>query len=204
VIRVKQTDPTPRVRRMEVRRRILAAAAKEFAERGIHATRLEDVAAAAGFTRGAVYSNFAGKDDLIAAVIADRVDGMTGKGLGMTLAAGAGLPALAAAYLASQVKADTNGHRLALETLLYASRDDDLRERILGPRKQLRAAVADWLREYAKQSGVELPLPPDVLAVTLIALVNGIASEYLADPTSAPLDALAQAIVHLVPAPVTR
>ncbi len=63
--------------------------------------------------------------------------------------------------------------------------------------------MADWLTEYAKQSGVDLPLPPDVLALTLVALVNGIASEYLADPSPAPLDALAQAIVHLVPAPVT-
>lgn len=197
------TAPTPRVRRLEVRRRILAAAAEQFAERGIHATRLDDVAAAAGFTRGAVYSNFTGKDDLVAAVIADRVEGMTGKGLALTLGAGAGLPALAAAYLAAQVKADTTGHRLALETLLYAARDDELRERILGSRKTLRAAVADWLREYAKQSGVDLPLPPDVLALTLVALVNGIASEYLADPSPAPLDALAQAIVHLVPAPVT-
>lgn len=203
MIRVKPTDPTPRVRRLEVRRRILAAAAREFALHGIHATRLEDVAAAAGFTRGAVYSNFTGKDDLVAAVIAERIEGMTGKGLEMTPAAGPGLPALVAAYLASQVKADTTGHRLALESLLYASRDDELRERILGPRKTLRTAVAGWLREYARQSGAELPLAPDVLALTLIALVNGIASEYLADPTSAPLDALAQAIVYLVPSPVT-
>jgi AcrR family transcriptional regulator len=51
------------------RDRILAAASKLFAERGHDATTMEDVAARAGFTVGALYRHFGGKPDLLLAVI---------------------------------------------------------------------------------------------------------------------------------------
>ncbi|MFF7556095.1 TetR family transcriptional regulator [Streptomyces olivaceus] len=55
--------------RDEVRRRLLAAAAQSFAERGYEDSKLEDIAHTAGFTKGAVYSNFAGKAELFGAVL---------------------------------------------------------------------------------------------------------------------------------------
>ncbi|MDK8171784.1 TetR/AcrR family transcriptional regulator [Curtobacterium citreum] len=61
--------PTPRTPRAEVRERLLAAAAQEFAESGLHGSRLDTVAARAGFSKGAVYSNFASKQDLVAEVM---------------------------------------------------------------------------------------------------------------------------------------
>lgn len=54
------------------RENLLAAAEELFAERGITATRLSDVAAAAGVTRGAIYWHFKNKDELINAII-DRL-----------------------------------------------------------------------------------------------------------------------------------
>ena len=56
------TEPTKR--REDTRRRLVLAAIDEFSRRGIDATSVEHLCQAAGFTRGAFYSNFATKDDL--------------------------------------------------------------------------------------------------------------------------------------------
>jgi AcrR family transcriptional regulator len=59
--------------REETRRRLLEAAGGLFLHRGYEATSIEDVAEAAGFTRGAVYSNFRDKEDLFVAFLAERM-----------------------------------------------------------------------------------------------------------------------------------
>src|SRR5215207_4620791 len=53
------------------RERLLAAAATVFARRGYHRATVEEIASEAGFTIGALYSNFGGKEDLFLA-LADR------------------------------------------------------------------------------------------------------------------------------------
>lgn len=60
---------TPARRRELTRQSLLDAAARVFAEQGFHGATLDDVAAAAGFTKGAVYSNFKNKDDLFLALL---------------------------------------------------------------------------------------------------------------------------------------
>jgi AcrR family transcriptional regulator len=56
-------------RRQQTRDYLLQAAARVFAERGFNAASIDEVAAAAGFTKGAVYSNFKNKADLFLALI---------------------------------------------------------------------------------------------------------------------------------------
>ncbi|MFD9947366.1 TetR family transcriptional regulator [Nonomuraea sp. NPDC059023] len=68
---------TDRLTRQEQRERnrlrLLEAAEKVFADRGIQGSSLDEVAAAAGLTKGAVYSNFDGKEDLLLAVMRHRL-----------------------------------------------------------------------------------------------------------------------------------
>src|SRR5215469_1395854 len=73
------TEPlTPERRRQQTREYLLAAAAEVFADRGFHGATLDEVAAVAGFTKGAVYSNFKSKDDLFLALLESRYEsGMT-------------------------------------------------------------------------------------------------------------------------------
>ncbi|TQJ22618.1 TetR family transcriptional regulator [Micromonospora sp. A202] len=54
---------------------LLAAAADEFAERGLDAS-VADIARRAGVGKGTVFRHFASKDDLIAAIVVDRVDAL--------------------------------------------------------------------------------------------------------------------------------
>ncbi|NLH71165.1 MAG: TetR/AcrR family transcriptional regulator, partial [Brooklawnia sp.] len=58
-------------RREATRRRLIDSAVHEFAANGIDATSVEQISEAAGFTRGAFYSNFADKDELILAIVED-------------------------------------------------------------------------------------------------------------------------------------
>src|SRR5260370_23487825 len=66
---------TPERRREQTRHHLIEAAAAVFAARGYHGASLDEVAAAAGFTKGAVYSNFKNKEELFVAVLEDRTMG---------------------------------------------------------------------------------------------------------------------------------
>ena len=65
-----RTRPT----RDETRLKLFESAAEVFEEQGIGAASIEAIAAAAGMTRGAFYSNFEDKDELIIAMLADHVE----------------------------------------------------------------------------------------------------------------------------------
>src|SRR5580765_6777154 len=71
---MKMEPLTPERRRAMTREHLLDAAAIVFARDGYHGASLDDVAAAAGFTKGAVYSNFKNKEDLFLALLEDRTD----------------------------------------------------------------------------------------------------------------------------------
>jgi AcrR family transcriptional regulator len=58
-----------RARREKTRAALLDAAERLWAERGIHGASLDDISSAAGLTKGAVYSNFTGKTDLVLALL---------------------------------------------------------------------------------------------------------------------------------------
>jgi AcrR family transcriptional regulator len=60
-------------RRQQTRDRLLDAAGQVFARRGFHAATVDEVADAAGYTKGAVYSNFATKDALFLALLDQRL-----------------------------------------------------------------------------------------------------------------------------------
>src|SRR5207302_10703785 len=56
-------------KKAQTRERLIEAGAKVFAAKGFAATSLDEVADAAGLTKGAVYSNFDNKEDLVRAVL---------------------------------------------------------------------------------------------------------------------------------------
>jgi AcrR family transcriptional regulator len=72
--------PAPRTRQTreesqrQTREALLASAREVFVERGFHAASVEEIAARAGYTRGAVYSNFADKDEIFVALMDDKLE----------------------------------------------------------------------------------------------------------------------------------
>lgn len=85
------TEAVTKRRRSVTRERLLDAAKAVFAERGIAAASVEEICERAGFTRGAFYSNFAHKDDLILAVL-DREESSILERLGQAVSQAIGAP----------------------------------------------------------------------------------------------------------------
>jgi AcrR family transcriptional regulator len=191
------TSRTPRPRRAEVRTRILDAAAAVVAERGLAAASLDQVAAAAGFTKGAVYSNFASKDELFLALletqVADRV-----AAVGRTLDAARTVPEALAAVSADLARPDPRTQLLAVEFWQRAVRDPSVGEAFAESRRRLRAQVVEVAAAFLAGLPEDPGWTPEELALVVLALANGLAFEELADPASVPPGLAARVLGALV------
>jgi AcrR family transcriptional regulator len=178
------TGPVPRVRRDEVRRRLLDAAAEVFARRGYEAARLEEIAHAAGFTKGAVYSNFEGKHALLAELI-DR-HARAEFAVGSVEVAAQGRPGAAAEDIAEVfargIVEQSTWSRLIVEIAQQAAHDPEVRRSYVGVRRALRDELATALANGCVRHGIELTVPAAQLALTLQALRMGLALEHGTDP----------------------
>lgn len=171
-----------RDRREQTRTALLTAAERLWAERGIHGASLDDIAAAAGLTKGAVYSNFAGKTDLLLALM-ERFTTDRSLDVCDELRA-AEEDAERDAGRASRHTPDDRPRQLALllvEFWLYGMRDYAAGWRI-----------ADWYAERRAQMASELEttdgIPPDQRATLALALDFGLAFQHLLDPARVPAD----------------
>jgi AcrR family transcriptional regulator len=178
--------PKARVRptRAQTRQRLLRAAGEVFAERGYDRASLDDVAAAAGLTKGAVYSNFAGKDELFYALMRERI----GERLDLVAEAVERQATVgeitrdASNALAKLISAQADWHLLFIEFWSRAVRDPNLSREFARERRSARGLIERVLQERAAEAKIELPAPVQQLAVAVLALSNGIAIEHLADP----------------------
>jgi AcrR family transcriptional regulator len=180
-----------RLSRAETRRRILAAAARVFARRGLEAASLDEVAAVAGFSKGAVYSNFASKEDLVLELmeqaITTRVERVSAALSGTPNPAGRSQEA--GRLLTEALRQEPEWQVLFIEFWLLAVRDASLRERFASRRAPLRARIARLIEQQAAETGLALPAPAEQLAVAVLALSNGLGIEQMADPSAVPPDA---------------
>lgn len=190
--------------RDDVRRRLLDAAAVVFARRGIEQGSLDEVAAAAGFTKGAVYSNFDGKDGLIRALAEDNLSAYLSEGLASVADTDRPLRERVRA-LGDRLSAISQGQRdwqlLFLELWQRAARRPGAADPFIARRRDLHAVVTAAVAEHAEQAGVTLPLDPAEMATLLMALTHGLALERLVDPDVVPDDLLGRVLALLVPDP---
>src|SRR5438067_7978208 len=132
-------------RQAETRRRLLAAAREVFGRRGFYDASLEEIADAAGYTTGAVYSNFAGKEELFLALLDDttarHVD-MYERVMADANDPGARTHASAGAFM-EFLKSEPEAWTLFMEFWVHAVRDDDLRLRLAPGHEALRDAIAE-------------------------------------------------------------
>jgi AcrR family transcriptional regulator len=171
------------------RAELLVAAARAFARRGYLGASVEEIAEEAGYSHGAVYSNFSGKADLFLAVfeeyMAERARELAGTQ--------ADLPQdtpieLRARALADQWMArfaeDRDSFLLHLEFIAHAERDPELAGRFGKRSAALREAISGYIVQYQREEGTELALPADDLALLLRALGIGLAIEALVSPAA--------------------
>jgi AcrR family transcriptional regulator len=174
-------------RKEETRAELLAAARRAFARRGFHGASLEQIAREAGYSTGAIYWHFSGKDDLFLAVFEDYATTRVREWEEIHARAQGDLPQRARVYAdqwMERLRRDPDFMVLTLEFLVHAWRNPALRE-AFGDRAAFgRLALARILEEASE--GVELPMPADELAAVLRELGSGLALAKLADPDAIP------------------
>ncbi len=167
-----------RLSRAETRQRVLEAAAHVFARQGLAAASLEEVAAAAGFSKGAVYSNFASKDELVFALmeqeISARVESVSAAVSAETTLEGRSREA--GRWLTEALSQDPEWQVLFIEFWLRAVRDPALRAQFAARRAPLRVPIARLIEVQAAEVGLALPVPAEQLAIAVLALRTALAS----------------------------
>jgi AcrR family transcriptional regulator len=170
--------------RDETRQRLFEAAAAVFVERGIGAASIEDICRQAGLTRGALYSNFENKDELVLAMLDDHLDD--------TIAETKRLMAMAAdptEYL-GLLESDQRRREgplgsnpvLYMEFILYALRDPSNRPRLVERQRRLRELIATIVRRDVERLGRPLPMPIEDAAELILALDDGYSLHELIEP----------------------
>ena len=177
-------EPPARVRRPrrgEVRERLLATALTVFTERGYDGSTLDQVAAAAGFSKGAVYSNFASKDELFLALMDRQVEDYVARIRDVLLETGDDSSGrLTGDALTVMLSQDRDWQLLFLDYVGRAARDPRMREHLAAHRARVRELVAESVQNVLgdERNGLDAPS----IAVTLLALSNGLAIERFIDP----------------------
>lgn len=165
----------PRPKRDEVRRSVVEGAFEAFRERGFMGASIDFICAKSGLSRGAFYSNFRDKDELFYALyerqtnaIMERIqralDDVAGNADPLTMLR---------AVLAEQDPDDLAWDIISREFILHALRNEAARGHLVGLRAQMRAFVADALREVFARLGKGEPDDVDEWARVVIALHEG-------------------------------
>src|SRR5436853_606003 len=178
-----RTRPT----RDETRDKRFEAAARIFEEQGIGGASIEAIAAAAGFSRGAFYSNFNSKDELIIAMLEDHVAQSIRRNLDL-LAVHKNLADFIEALRAmDRTRQDPLGRSplLHIEMILYVARAEKRRPELAKRLRARRKLVSDIVETTSKHGGKNFENPGWVAAI-LLALEDGFRLHRLIDPETTP------------------
>ncbi len=177
------------------RERLLSAAHATFTKKGYVATSVEDIASAAGYTRGAFYSNFRSKAELLLELL--RRDHEEAEADMQKIFESGGtreqMEAHALEYY-SQFFRNSPAFLLWGEAKLQATRDAKFRVRFNEFVKEKRDRFTHYILTFAERVGTPLLLPADVLALGLMSLCDGVQSYHAADPRHVTGDAAQQVL----------
>jgi AcrR family transcriptional regulator len=187
-----KTGLTHAERKRRTRAGLVETARSVFLERGFYGASLDEIAEAAGYSKGAVYSNFASKADLFLAVLdahyEQRARAYTDVALD-ELDAQAAYRAVARFRIEEQ-RRDPAWEPLFLEFWTYAARRDELRAALIERRERFLDLIAGLIDELASRHGVAYAIPTRDVARGSAALLRGMAIERMLDPSSSSADAL--------------
>ena len=179
--------------------KLFEAAARVFEEQGIGGASIEAIALAAGFTRGAFYSNFASKDELIIAMIENHVEQSIER-MHELLARHKNLADfIDALKTMDRSQQDPLGRSplLHMEMILFVSRAEKRRPELAKRLRARRKLIADIVATTAKNSGRNGILTPAWAGAVVLAMEDGFRLHRLIDPETTPADSFLRAIGDL-------
>ncbi|HSK97337.1 MAG TPA: TetR family transcriptional regulator C-terminal domain-containing protein [Euzebyales bacterium] len=200
-----RTRLTRAERKARTHAELVEAARQVFLERGYQAATVEAVAAAAGFSTGAVYSSVGGKAGLFLAVFDARVDDRARQmeQVGARARSVGELAELLAREYATTTAQQRAWSVLVIEFWALAAREPELRREFAARHDRLKAATARVIDQVVARTGERLALATDQVATAAAALANGLTLEHLAHP-EAPGDDLLATLASLIMRGLTR
>jgi AcrR family transcriptional regulator len=179
-----RTVPSRAERQAHTRTALVDAAERLFVAQGFHATSLDSVAAEAGFTKGAVYSNFASKEDLFFAVYERRLDARLAEFEEIIESAPTAWEALHAAAMTAAPRSERGDGWLAVffEFWAHVLRHSELRERFATLHARIIEPLEAGLIRHAEETTTPLPEDPRKMALARYAMQLGLQLERLTQP----------------------
>jgi AcrR family transcriptional regulator len=177
--------------------RLLEAAQKLIAKKGLEGASVEHIAAAAGYTRGAFYSNFSSKDDLFIELLRRDHQQATDQ---LTALRKAALPIDAlqsgARDVYSQLYRDDASFMIWTEARMLAARNVRFRTKLNALMAEKRGQIAEFIKYFYDRVGVAPPMPTADIAMGFMSLAEGVKLYLMSSPTEMP-PATAEALLTL-------
>jgi AcrR family transcriptional regulator len=169
--------------REQTTQRLLEAARKMIAKKGLEAASVENIAAAAGYTRGAFYSNFDSKDDLFIELLrrehqkaTDQMSALRSDALSLDeIQSGARV-------MYGQLYRDDESSMIWTEARLLAVRNARFRTKLNALMTEKRSQIADFIRYFYGRLGVAPPVPPEDIAMGFMSLAEGVKLYMMSSP----------------------
>lgn len=170
--------------RDQTRERLLEAARTMFIKKGFVAASVEDIAETAGYTRGAFYSNFDGKAELLIELLRRDHEEMQASFQSIVDNGGSReeMEARAVEHYSQLPQVEDECFPLWVEAKLLASRDAKFRVLFNAFRNEKLEWIAAYIRMFSERVGTPLALPPETLALGLVSLCEGVQFFRMSDP----------------------
>jgi AcrR family transcriptional regulator len=183
-VSIDQARPSRAQRQAQTREKLIEVAREMFLDVGYAASSLDKVAIAAGFSKGAVYSNFSGKEELCLAVL-DSIHDEQIEAVVDAFTADTDLDGRIEAFTAWA--REGLGHprwtALEIEFAAIARRSPYVAGELVKRHREISEALAELIRRVTKEAGIEVPMAAEQAAVALLSLGIGLGAMRSLDPT---------------------
>jgi AcrR family transcriptional regulator len=206
-VRIDRRTRAARAEGREAREELLSAALRSFARRGYREANVDEIAAEAGYSKGALYWHFSGKEELLSALLEERIDAPIRDRVALLGSASPerDMSVEATRAFAQQLGEQREAMLLEREYWSLAIRDPELRARYAERQTELRGALADAIAARARHLGTpDLTMPAEDVARIVMSIIGGLAVDELIEPGSVRPDLLGEALALVYAGLVAR
>jgi AcrR family transcriptional regulator len=198
--RVDRRTRAARAEGRHAREELLTAALHVFARRGYEQAGVDEIATEAGYSKGALYWHFSGKEELLTALLDERIDAPAREMVALLQSAppDRDMSVEAARAFARRLREQREAVLLDREYWSLAIRDPALRARYIARQTDLRSALAAALQARMRHLGTpDLPMGAEQVARVVMTIIGGFAVDELIEPGSVDPDLLAETLAVL-------
>jgi AcrR family transcriptional regulator len=183
-----KTHLTQAERRGRTRAKLVQTARREFMRHGFNGASLDQIADAAGYSKGAVYSNFESKADLFLSVLDAHFEDRARDYAGVALDGGTADESYRAVarFRIAAAERDPGWEPLLLEFWTYAARRPHLRAALAERRERFLHLIAGLIDELAARHDLAYTIPTVEVARGSAALLRGLMIERMLDRSASP------------------